>query len=32
VAELQHPFPPTSLSGEGPEGGVAAVFCHRVET
>jgi hypothetical protein len=30
AAELQHPFPSTSLSGEGPEGGVAAVsapFC-----
>ncbi len=26
------PFPPASLSGEGSEGGVAAVFCRRVET
>ncbi len=25
MAELQHPFPPASLSGEGLEGGVAAV-------
>ena len=29
MAELQHPFPPASLSGEGLEGGVAAVSFRR---
>ncbi len=29
MAELQHPFPPASLSGEGLEGGVAAVRFRR---
>jgi hypothetical protein len=29
MAELQHPSPPASLSGEGLEGGVAAVRFRR---
>lgn len=31
MAELQHPSPPASLSGEGLEGGVAAVMLKGIE-